>query len=173
MKTTHLLPAVVVWLAVCGRTLAQTQPAAAPIDRADNVAHLLGELLLHDSYGPGLGRYRQTRDDVTRRVLDEVDAFVTENFSPSTTSLPEMKARLNVLLNHVPHGRQHASAFSVSLPSGRFLVIGVEVKRLDLPKTRCRSAHSQKRAIGSWPSQTPSSRTGAAFPRTGPNSTGV
>jgi hypothetical protein len=108
-------------------TFAQTQGTAAPADRATTVARLLKELRWTGAEGHKA--YLQTKDEQTKRVLDEVDGLVAESLSPGTTTAGHVKARLDTLLGHKKGDMEESAAFSVNLPSGRFLVVGVEVRR--------------------------------------------
>jgi hypothetical protein len=74
--------------------------------------------------------YYRTRDRLTQQVLAEVDAYVTENVVPRTIRVPQVKAALDEVLNHVPKASLEAtSAFLVTLTSGNYLIISVDVMR--------------------------------------------
>ena len=121
-------------LAVCLTVLGHSAPSAhaqtPSVDRAARVDRLLKELLSYDGTGPSPERYVQIRDNNTQQVLSEVDAFVGEHFIPgSKWSAEEVTAGLQQLL-HVRTAPLARSTFFANLPSGRFLVTCVEVRRM-------------------------------------------
>jgi hypothetical protein len=75
--------------------------------------------------------YLARRDDVTRRLLKEIDGFVTDSFQPGTATPDHVKAGLKLLLGHLDHSESYMSnaAIPVTLPKGRFLIAGVELLR--------------------------------------------
>ena len=128
MKTTLLLPALVVSLAVSGHSVpAHGQTPSA--DRVKRVDRLLQELLAYDGTGPSLERYIRIKDTNTQQVLSEVDAFIRDTFIVNSSfSSNEVDSGLRKLL-HVQTGPLARSTFYANLPSGRFLVVCVEVRR--------------------------------------------
>jgi hypothetical protein len=122
----QLWAVVVVCLCVYAAPL-RAQESISPTSRADLVAKLLKELRWQDR--EGLDRYLTVREDLTERVLREIDGYVSETV-PNRNATLDLSKRLDRLLGHV--GRDDTSGsvvFTVNLPIGRFLLVGVEVPR--------------------------------------------
>ena len=118
---------VVAGLAGWQAAFAQAQTTAAPADRANNVRQLSNELRWHDAEGHK--QYLRIKEDRTKRLLSEVDGFISETVSPSATTAGQVKAGLDALLGHTMGEGRDSAAFSVNLPNGHFLIIGVELWR--------------------------------------------
>ncbi len=126
--------ALTIILCAANHPAAAQQPDTTPsADRAARVTRLLDQLRQPTSTfdPPSIARYMRIRDGVTAEVLAEVDAFVTEHFTPGKTDEAQVKAGLDALLHHVPAISMEAtSAFLVNLSIGRFLVVGVDIPRI-------------------------------------------
>src|SRR4249919_3299887 len=125
-STRNWLTITSVLLVVWGQPgIAQTpQP---PVNRVESVGRLLKELRWHDNKSHQ--QYLRIKDERTKRLLSEVDGFVTESYSPGTATADQVKAGLDALLGHKKGDMTESTALSVSLPTGQFLVVGVEVTR--------------------------------------------
>ena len=117
--------AVILWMTFVSAASAQTNPLVAKT-HADNIVEYLRQLRWRDQESGR--RYVANRDDVTRRVLAEVDAVVTESFS-SDTAAPAVKDTLDRLFGYDKGMLASNSAFLAGLPTGRFLIVGIEVPR--------------------------------------------
>jgi hypothetical protein len=125
-STRNWLTITSVLLVVWGQPgIAQTpQP---PVNLVESVGRLLKELRWHDNESHQ--QYLRIKDERTKRLLSEVDGFVTESYSPGTATADQVKAGLDALLGHKKGDMTESTALSVSLPTGQFLVVGVEVER--------------------------------------------
>jgi hypothetical protein len=157
----HHLPLLALGFAVvCPAAVAQEiRPIPAPVDRVETVARLLDVLRRTDNptteferagppYTPS--SYRVIKDSVTQQVLSEVDIFVTDLLLPGSMPVAQMKSWLDQLLNHAPHSLEAASVFPVTLPSGRYLVIGVDVPRIGPPPEDALSLRAYKESAGQF-----------------------
>ena len=69
------------------------------------------------------------KDKVTREILSDIDAFISDSFQ-STSATPELvKGGLDALLDYKSGDEAHNVAFIVDLPQGHFLIVGIEVSR--------------------------------------------
>jgi hypothetical protein len=73
--------------------------------------------------------YERTKAAVTERLLEEVDGFVVDNFLPGKVTPDSVREGVDALLGHKKDDTMHDVAFSVNLPAGRFLILGVELWR--------------------------------------------
>ncbi len=106
------------------------QSSAPQRDHFASVGRLLSQLQWHDEASHG--GYLAKRDEVMRSLWREIDGLVSDSFRPSAATTKLVKAKLNALLGY--QGRpgdtlRTNTAFFVTLPKGRFLVVGVEVPR--------------------------------------------
>jgi hypothetical protein len=125
MRLTQCLTIGVLWLSVFGQAaLAQSQQAIA---RATTVAELLKDLRWHDN--PSHDRYLDIRAERMQSLLSEIDGFVTETFSPGSATAVAVQDGLDALLGHKRGNLDNSVAFLSVLPVGRFLVVGVEIRR--------------------------------------------
>lgn len=73
--------------------------------------------------------YERTKAAVTQRLLKEVDNYVDESFRPEGVTPRLVMQGLDSVLGYRSGDTRHSVAFDVRLPSGRFLVLGIEVAR--------------------------------------------
>lgn len=99
-------------------------PAAAEAQRAA-VAQLAQRLIAKAQVH---SEFERTKDDVTDQLLTGVDGVVENTFIRSM-SVASMTAALNALLGHRSGSFRGCSVFQSTLPSGRFIVAGIEVAR--------------------------------------------
>ena len=112
-----------VCLAVWGQAVsAQTPPV--PVSRVENVARLVQDLRTRD-----YERYLTIEEEWTRRLLNEVDEFVSESFSPDAATADQVKAGLDTLVGHTWRDVLGNAAFLANLPGGQALIIAVELPR--------------------------------------------
>lgn len=118
---------------VIGQTLvvhaiiAQGQVITAPTDHTVRVKTLSQQLLWHDE--SGMKQYDSVKDTVTERLLSEVDGFISDSFNADLATTDQVRAGLRVLLNHKKSDLLHNQVFRVTLPSGDFLIVGIEIQR--------------------------------------------
>jgi hypothetical protein len=125
-STKQWLTVAVLWLTVSGQAaLAQSQETTTPA-RGANVAQLLKDLRWHDQ--DSHQQYLKIRAERTNRLLSELDGFIAETVSARVTAA-SVTTGLDSLLGHKKGDAQDSAAFQVTLPVGRFLVIGVELTR--------------------------------------------
>jgi hypothetical protein len=103
----------------------RAQPRSAP-NRVEEIRSLSKQLRWHDE--SDREEYLRTRDEATQRLLGDVDGFVMESFQPDTSTADLMKAGLDALLGYRKGDSMKNEAFSASLPTGRFLIIGVDLR---------------------------------------------
>jgi hypothetical protein len=103
------------------------QNVVAPTARAQHVRVLLGSARW--SSREGRRQYLAIKDAITSQVLQEIDGVIVESVSPKSMSLVAIRAVLDGLLDHKRGDLQDSLAFDVTLPNGRFLLIGVEIAR--------------------------------------------
>jgi hypothetical protein len=106
---------------------AQDQPREVQPDHAAMVRTLSDQLRWHDEAGSK--QYDTVKDDLTRRLLDEVDAYIADSFDASSATAAQVKAGLDALLGIKEGGLTNQFAFTANLPSGHFLIVGVELLR--------------------------------------------
>jgi hypothetical protein len=127
ISTKQWVTLTAVWLAVTGHAaFAQSRETTTPT-RAANVAQLLNDLRWHDT--DSREHYLQIREERTQRLLREIDGLIAETLSSRSATPTTLQAGLDALLGHKRGDLQQSAAFLVTLPVGRFLVIGVEVTR--------------------------------------------
>jgi hypothetical protein len=128
VRASQSLAALAICLLIFGHIARAQSPSPTPTtSRANDVARLLKELRW--STNEGHEAYLEIKDDTTKRLLTAVDGFIVEMFSPRRTTTIQVKAGLDALLNHKKGSMQQSVAFQVNLPTGRFLLIGVEIVR--------------------------------------------
>jgi len=98
-----------------------------PDKRVELIRNLSNQLRWHGE--DGLKEYERTRAAVTERILEEVDGFVVDNFLPGRATADSVREGVDALLGHKKGDMMHDVAFSVNLPAGRFLLLGVELWR--------------------------------------------
>jgi hypothetical protein len=127
--TKRLWTVVVACISICAATPVGHALAPAPsTSREDIVAQLLKELRWKDDASSE--RYSRVRDEVTARVLREIDRYVSETAVPGNPASLELRERLDRLLGHIGRDDTRGTIeFSVNLSNGRFLLIGVEISR--------------------------------------------
>ncbi len=104
---------------------AQGQTAAA--ERASRIASLSNQLRWHDEVGRQ--RYAAARDGLTRQILNEIDGFISDSFRPDNATADQVKSGLDTVLGKKQGDRRNNFAFLLDLPSGQFLIAGVELWR--------------------------------------------
>jgi hypothetical protein len=107
--------------------IAQVQVTNGRTNHVEKVKTLSEQLRWHDEAGQE--KYAATKDEVTRQVLNEIDAFVSDSFQPSSATAELVRAGLDALLGHKSGDVIHDLAFSVDLPRGHFLIAGIELSR--------------------------------------------
>jgi len=103
------------------------QNLVVPTARAERMRVLLAGARW--SSREGRRQYLTLKDAVTGDVLEELDGAIAESVSPKSMNLVAIRALLDGLLDHKQGDLQDSLAFDVRLPSGRFLLIGVEITR--------------------------------------------
>ena len=106
---------------------AQTQAGDALTNHAAKVGALSAQLRWRDE--AGMKQYDAVKDDVNRRILSELDGFISDNFQATSATADQVVAGLDGLLGRSDGDVTHNVAFSANLPSGRFLIIGIELRR--------------------------------------------
>jgi len=95
-----------------------------PIDHAAHIKTLSEQLRVHA--GQGLEHFESIKEDVSRELYAELDAYVTENFTPSSSS-SQLQAGLDTVLGRKEGDDRHNIVFSVDLQAGHFLIVGIEL----------------------------------------------
>jgi len=127
-STKRFLNVVALSLTFVGHAaLAQTQATAPTANHLDRVRQLSSALRWKDAEGHK--KYLRTKESTTKRLLNEVDRFIMASFLPSSTTVGQVKAGLDALLGHTKGEGRDSAAFSMKLPAGDFIVIGVELPR--------------------------------------------
>jgi len=133
-STRSRVAALTICLCTANHLAAAQQPDTTPsADRFARVAQLLDRLRQPTSTfdPPSIARYMRIRDGVTEEILAEVDAFVTERFIPGQTDEAHVRADMDALLHHLPEiSLEATSAFLVTLTTGRYLVVGIDIPRI-------------------------------------------
>jgi hypothetical protein len=83
---------------------------------------------LHWQNGPGHERYDAVKETVTQSVFDEVDGYITETYSAAVTP-EQVKAGIDTLMGRKDGDDLGDFAFSTNLPSGKFMIVGIELPR--------------------------------------------
>jgi hypothetical protein len=104
-------------VALCGQT--------NPQSRSDRISQMLKQLRWKDG---DRDRYLATKDVVTSQVFAEVDGFIADSIEPNMT-VNQITAALDKLLNRQPGSVLKSVALTANLPSGLFLIVGVELER--------------------------------------------
>jgi len=73
-------------------------------------------------------QYVQAKDAVTQQIFVEVDGFIADSIKPDMTA-NQVTAELDRLLNHQPGSVLRSVALTANLPTGLFLIVGVELER--------------------------------------------
>jgi hypothetical protein len=94
-----------------------------PQSRSDRVSRMSKQL--HWKDGPGHDQYLATKDALTNQIFAEVDGFIADSIQPNTT-VNQVTAALDGLLNQQG---SPSVAFMVNLPTGSFLIVGVQLQR--------------------------------------------
>jgi hypothetical protein len=103
----------------------EAQPAQS---RHARVAELRQRLQWHGE--ADRNRYLAERDALTAKAFSEVDSFLVERFQSADLTSIGVKDELDTLLGADPGTRISSNvAFLASLPSGRFLIVGIEIWR--------------------------------------------
>jgi len=126
-RFTRFLLALVVGQMLLVSALAQGQVSNGRTNHIEKVKTLSEKLRWHDEAGQE--KYAATKHEVTRQVLNEIDAFVSDSFQPSSATTELVGAGLDALLGHKSGDVMHDLAFSVDLPHGHFLIAGIELSR--------------------------------------------
>jgi hypothetical protein len=123
------LPAIALGLTLAARGASAQLPATGvPGDHAAVIKQLSDALQWHGNEGHKA--YLRIKNDVTTRLLTEVDAYVLETVSPDTIDTDRLSHELDKLLGHVGLDDTRGSVvLRVNLPAGRFLLVVVEVSR--------------------------------------------
>jgi hypothetical protein len=109
---------------VCTSPL-RTQPQS--VSRIDEIRRLSRRL--HWANARESQDYERNKAVVTQRLLKELDAFVNESFRRDGATAELMMQRLDSALGYKNGDTRHNVAFVAALPTGRFLVAGIEVAR--------------------------------------------
>jgi hypothetical protein len=72
-------------------------------------------------------QYLRTKDAVTQQIFAEVDGFIADSIKPDMTA-NQVTAELDRLLNHQPGSVLRSVALTANLPTGVFLIVGVELE---------------------------------------------
>ena len=121
---TVLAACQILWLPTAN---AQAPQQTTPASHADAVARLSKQLRWHSEAESK--QYDAVRDQVTQQVLGEIDGFISDNFHPGTATADQVKAGLDGLLGYKLGGVIYNVAFLANLPSGKFLIAGIELWR--------------------------------------------
>jgi len=105
----------------------QAQPTKAVNNRVSAVAAVSKRLQWNDE--SSRHEYLQMRDATTNELLREVDGFISESFNARSVVADRVKLSLDGLLGHKDGDWRTSIAITTDLPSGRFLVIGIQVPR--------------------------------------------
>jgi hypothetical protein len=124
-RFTRFLIAMVVAQMLLVSAIAQVQVSNGRTNHIEKVKTLSAQLRWHDEAGQE--KYAATKDEVTRQVLNEIDAFVLDSFQPSSATAELVRAGLGGLLGYRSSDLTHDVAFVVNLPQGHFLIAGIEV----------------------------------------------
>lgn len=73
--------------------------------------------------------YERTKAAVTQRLLKELDNYVDESFKPEAVTTELVMQGLDSALGYKHGDIRHNVAFVAALPTGRFVVAGIEVAR--------------------------------------------
>jgi hypothetical protein len=124
----HQFGVAIISILFTGLVHAFGQTSAVRTDRITTVRGLHDQLRWNDESSHN--RYLATRDDVTRRLWNEIDAFVTQSFRPTETTENQVNAALSALLGPTPPMAGSTTAFFVMVPvKGRFLIVGIDLSR--------------------------------------------
>jgi len=96
-------------------------------NRAQRIRSLSHELRWHGESDQA--RYQSVRDSATKDLLNQIDGYIADNFEPTRTTTDEVRRGLDTLLGKKPGEGMHDLAFTTDLPAGRFLIVGVELRR--------------------------------------------
>jgi hypothetical protein len=128
-----LVACLILWFGTVGPPMLAQTTAETPSSPRDRIARWLDQLRQPTSTfdPPSITRYLRIRDDVTGKILTEIDAFVAEHVVPEKTNEAQIKGDLNSLLHHLPNlSPEPTAAFLVNLWSGRYLVVGLDIPRI-------------------------------------------
>ena len=128
MSKAKLSVVEVVLSALAWMGYAQAQVGAVvPEGRDGRVASLSKQLRWRDE--AGMRQYLLTRDDLTQRLLAEIDGFVTGSFRPGAVAADRVSAGLDTLLGYARGGMFHNVAFLTRPGDVQYLIVGVELWR--------------------------------------------
>lgn len=74
-------------------------------------------------------KYDAFKVRLTGNLLNEIDNYISKSFKPNSATPEQIKAGLDAILDHKKGGLPNNIVFFTDLPSGRFLVVGIEVER--------------------------------------------
>lgn len=99
----------------------------ARANRFAKVKELADQLRWSDE--AGLKRYEALKSEVTQQLLGKIDLFISESFQADSATPEQVKAGLDALLGRRGDESEHNVAFAADLAGGRFLIVGVELRR--------------------------------------------
>lgn len=102
------------------------QGNGVPADHASRIRSLSEQLRWHNE--EELKQYDATKAAVTQNLLHEIDRYIAENFSSDSTA-DQVKSGLDSVLGRKDGELIHNVAFLADLPSGHFLIVGIELWR--------------------------------------------
>jgi hypothetical protein len=111
-------------LCIGAQTMPQNTTSASP---TGGVAELAKQLQWRDEQTKS--RYLRVREDITRRLFNEVDRFIAANITRSNATPRTVKSGLDALLGRKESDISDNVTFLADLPSGRFLIAGIELPR--------------------------------------------
>lgn len=75
-----------------------------------------------------MSQYNAVRDSATQDLLKEIDGYIADSFSSGSTA-DQVKAGLDSVLGRKDGDDMYNIVFSTELPTGHFLVVGIELWR--------------------------------------------
>lgn len=76
--------------------------------------------------GGDLKQYESIKDDVTKKLVGEIDAYITDSFTSDST-VGEVKTGLDTVLGRKDGDDMHNLVFSTNLAGCQFLIVGIEL----------------------------------------------
>lgn len=126
-STRWILIVALIGQIVAGRTGAVAQTPGDQTSRVGRIGSLSRQLRWHDE--ASARSYRATRDDVTRRLMSEIDGFISDNFNASSATPQQVGNGLDSVMGYGRGDWRHNVAFSMRFSGSNFLVVGIEVGR--------------------------------------------
>ncbi|MBV9266008.1 MAG: hypothetical protein JO061_07560 [Acidobacteriaceae bacterium] len=127
MKYIHITCIVALLFSGACLLRSQSEPTNFSADIKSKIDDLKAQL--HWSDENGRQQFSATKLQVTKQIWTLIDSFINQAYDSSDVSLEQLKSTLDSVLGHKSGDLQNTVIFPVSIPIGKFLIVGLEVTR--------------------------------------------